>query len=376
MSYALPQVSVIVPIYNTPKKYLDVALEGIKNQTYKNIQVILVDDGSDEETARYLDSYTKAFSMWQVVHQKNKGLAAARNNGYKLATGKYIQFLDGDDIFDSNLIANAINRAEQTSADIVVENFIARDYHTGRETTVLSEDDFPKQETFRLTDIKKSKFQTIPYSVWSKLFRKKFLDNNRILHDEELLRSEDVLFTYSALVVASKITLITDCLIVYRENLPSSNTKTNDISPTISVKAWKKMYQFLDERGLYNTYKDDFETAMTASIFWHFERLQQEKNKKELASSSVKLFNQLNVATINDPRTILELTYANSNLVPIFIDKSRQIQQLHEEVNNLQNRLSELSLELEASRKPGIKIATRKLAGAIKRHIKGAQGRV
>ena len=137
-----PLVSVIVPVYNTPKKYLQPALQSIAQQAYPNIEIILVDDGSDKETSDYLDQFAssnqhKQTQTWTVIHQENKGLSGARNTGYEKASGEYIQFLDADDYFDERLVSSAVHRASQTNADIVVENFTIKDYDTDKETVVL-----------------------------------------------------------------------------------------------------------------------------------------------------------------------------------------------------------------------------------------------
>lgn len=92
----IPKVSIIVPIYNT-KKYLKNCLDSILNQTYKNLEIILVDDGSTDNSGKIADDYAKKDKRVKVIHQKNAGQSTARNNGLKKATGDYISFIDSDD---------------------------------------------------------------------------------------------------------------------------------------------------------------------------------------------------------------------------------------------------------------------------------------
>lgn len=370
MSDVSPKVSIIVPVYNTSIEYLKVALDGITKQTYLNTEVILVDDGSNSATAVYLDEYTKQLQDWQVIHQSNTGLSGARNAGYNVATGKYIQFLDSDDIFMPGLIEEAVACAETTDADIVLENFISKDYESNTETVVLSAQNFPGKDSFSLLDIPGSKFQTIPYNVWSKLFKKKFLEDNTLLHDEDLHRSEDVLFTDSALVLAQRISIVINPLIMYRENLPSSNTKTNDKHPAVSALAWEKLYHFLRSRGLYDTLRGDFEVAMTASLFWHFKHLRQNESRRILAKASVDLFKEVNLKTRNDPRNILELMAISPEIVPYFIDNTNKVEDLAEQNKVLNVKLSHANSEIHNLRYPGIRFAIIKLLGAVKRRIK------
>ena len=90
------KVSIVVPIYNT-EKYLKKCLDSIINQTYENLEIILVDDGSTDNSGKIIDDYAKKDSRIKAIHQKNAGQSTARNNGIKKATGKYISFIDGDD---------------------------------------------------------------------------------------------------------------------------------------------------------------------------------------------------------------------------------------------------------------------------------------
>ena len=90
------KVSIIVPIYNT-KKYLEACLSSIKNQTHKNLEIILVDDGSTDNSGKIADAFAKSNKCIKVIHQKNAGQSAARNAGLKKATGDFISFIDSDD---------------------------------------------------------------------------------------------------------------------------------------------------------------------------------------------------------------------------------------------------------------------------------------
>ena len=92
----MPLISVIVPIYNV-EKYLDRCVDSIINQTYKNLEIILVDDGSPDNCPQMCDDYAKKDSRIKVVHKENGGLSDARNVGMEVATGEYVSFIDSDD---------------------------------------------------------------------------------------------------------------------------------------------------------------------------------------------------------------------------------------------------------------------------------------
>ena len=116
-------ISVIVPIYNV-EKYLDKCVDSIINQTYKNLEIILVDDGSPDNCPKMCDDYAKKDSRIKVVHKENGGLSDARNAGMKVATGEYVSFIDSDDWIDLETFSISMAKIEECNAQIVAFNII------------------------------------------------------------------------------------------------------------------------------------------------------------------------------------------------------------------------------------------------------------
>ena len=110
-------ISVIIPIYNV-EQYLKECLESVINQTYRNLEIILVDDGSKDKSGKICDEYKNKDERIKVVHKENGGLSDARNAGMKIATGKYIQFIDSDDFIDKDMIETLYNLIIENEADI------------------------------------------------------------------------------------------------------------------------------------------------------------------------------------------------------------------------------------------------------------------
>lgn len=364
-----PLVSIIIPVYNTPKKYLQPCLDSVSSQVYPNLEVIIVDDGSDDVTAKFLDEYVKSRQDWIVIHQKNTGLSGARNAGYKEAKGVYIQFLDADDFFDERLVSSAVYRAQQTGADIVVENFTIKDYDTGAETVVLKKEQLPEANIFRLADLSCGKIGTIPFNVWSKLFKKSFLDNHGMFHDHNLKRAEDVLFSYSALVSAERISFLEPPYIVYRENLPQSNTKNNDAFPDESVKAWNKLYDYLCDKKVYDVYEDDFKNAMSLSLLWHLDRLKTKKGVDVFISQARKL---LEIIKIDSSQELIR----KIDIADINYDAYKALRDMEEVSSSKDKKIAELTQLVKEQEDtirgllfPGIKTSSRKLAGSIRRCV-------
>ena len=113
------RVSVIIPVYNVGN-YLDRCMKSIVNQTYKNLEIILVDDGSTDQSAELCDRWAEKDERISVVHQNNGGLSNARNTGLDRAKGEYLTFIDSDDIVSHLLIEKLVLKSESESADISI----------------------------------------------------------------------------------------------------------------------------------------------------------------------------------------------------------------------------------------------------------------
>ncbi|MBR1676338.1 MAG: glycosyltransferase [Clostridia bacterium] len=115
----MPKISVIVPIYKV-EQYLKKCVDSILKQTFKDIEVILVDDGSPDNCPRLCDEFAEQDNRIKVIHKQNGGVSAARNSGLDIATGEYIAFVDSDDYIESNMYSSMINIAEKYNSDIVM----------------------------------------------------------------------------------------------------------------------------------------------------------------------------------------------------------------------------------------------------------------
>lgn len=113
------KVSIIIPIYNT-EKYLKACLDSVKNQTHQNLEIILVDDGSTDDSGKIADTFAKSDQRVKVIHQKNAGQSAARNRGLKIATGDFISFIDSDDRVDQTFIEKLLAPYQDADTSITV----------------------------------------------------------------------------------------------------------------------------------------------------------------------------------------------------------------------------------------------------------------
>ena len=166
-------VSIIVPVYGT-EEYLPACIESLCNQTYQNIQIVLVDDQSPDRCPEICDEYAKKDSRITVIHQKNKGVSGARNTGLCHAGGEYIMFVDSDDELYPEAANILLNDAKEYDADIVwapkkavdKNGYVSNDYKEG-EYTIFREDD---------TLLLSLRGEYNINAVWSKLFKKSFIE--------------------------------------------------------------------------------------------------------------------------------------------------------------------------------------------------------
>ena len=111
-------ISIIVPVYNV-ELYLNECINSIRNQTYKNLEIILIDDGSTDNSGKICDEYAKIDSRIVVIHKENKGVTSARKVGVEIANGKYIGFVDSDDYIDKEMYKNMLKKILETDADFI-----------------------------------------------------------------------------------------------------------------------------------------------------------------------------------------------------------------------------------------------------------------
>ena len=116
------QISVIIPVYNA-ERYLSACLDSVIEQSYKNLDIILIDDGSTDNSGKICDEYSIKDKRIKVIHKKNEGVSVARNTGLDVATGKWISFVDSDDIIETDLYQNIISELEKNNPDLFIFNF-------------------------------------------------------------------------------------------------------------------------------------------------------------------------------------------------------------------------------------------------------------
>lgn len=218
-----PLVSVVIPVYNV-EAYLDKCVETVVGQTYSNMEIILVDDGSPDQCPELCDAWANRDSRIRVIHQKNAGLGMARNAGMALAEGQYIFFLDSDDYVDTTLVEKCVRNAEKTSSDAVIYGRWDV-YPDGRKKILaLSAEKYLFQGEEIKTVLLAEMFtygMGFGVSAWGKMYRLQTIRSNglRFVSERKLI-SEDAFFALEFFSAASVATIIPENLYFYykREN--------------------------------------------------------------------------------------------------------------------------------------------------------------
>ena len=255
----MPLVSVIIPIYNAAL-YLQQCLDTIISQTLTDIEIICINDGSTDNTPQILEKYKKKDSRIKVLHQSNKGAGVARNLGLEHATGDYLSFLDADDFFDPSLLEEAHKRITEKKADIVIYRIQTYDQNTEKYANAefaFAREYFTKKDPFSYLDMPDYIFNSFQNWTWNKMFRREFITENNIRF-QPLKRTNDLLFTCTALVLAKRITLLDKILAFYRIGTTDNLQSTNHLAPTDFYKAFSSLQDFLKSKGIYPVVKKSF----------------------------------------------------------------------------------------------------------------------
>lgn len=220
-------VSIIVPMYNA-EKYIENCLNSLLNQTYKNIEIILIDDGSTDNTLNIIDTLKKNEENIRVIRQKNCGVSHARNTGIKNSTGKYIFFIDADDWIDNETIETLVKIIKKENVDIVKCNFVREKENKRIDNNILI------LENICNTSIPKSKYIDKLYPqlsntnffnvVWGQLINKDIIKE---LFDEQMAFGEDYLFNIQLYYNSNSIYIYNYTLYHYRANFNGINRNKN-----------------------------------------------------------------------------------------------------------------------------------------------------
>ena len=284
----MPKITIIVPVYKA-EKYLHKCIQSLVAQTYQDIEVILINDGSPDSSGDICDDYAKQYSIIRVIHRSNQGVGAARNAGLELASGEWVSFMDSDDWASPDMLEVMLTHALTHSSDLSVFGFFVEDA-----SGVQSVNTFQGPEGYKLNPDDKIKLysnkrftpeQKKPYKIGfagAKLYKRSIISENNIKFFTDLQFAEDKLFNCYVIAHASNIVFSTrpvyHCRIT-RDSL-SRRYRTNAEADAITYLTYIKkfgekylskresaeLYTFLSTIHTLEVCKNEFRAEVTPSI--------------------------------------------------------------------------------------------------------------
>ncbi len=260
MSTQQPLVSIVIPVYNGARD-LAQCLDSLLEQTYRNIEVICVDDGSTDDTPALLSRYAERDNRVRVLQQENAGPGVARNRGIDAAQGEYLYCFDADDWCENTLVEKAVALLERTGTDMAVLPHCEFDERIGRPTPIpwaVRREKFPN-EVISWRDNPNWIFESCQNFPWNKMLRMDFVRRNNLRY-QEIYLTEDLMFAGPALVLARQIAQLDEALIYHRTGTGLNTMAAKDAHPLDFLDAFLTFRRFLEEQGLY----DELKTASTS----------------------------------------------------------------------------------------------------------------
>ena len=284
------RISIVIPVYNV-EKYIRKCLDSVVNQTFGDLEIILVDDGSSDSSGDICDEYARQDSRINVIHKKNGGLSEARNTGIEVATGEFIAFVDSDDYIALNMIQTLYDNIERDKADIAVCGImnVYRE-HTWPQCKENTHFICGNVEGFRLLLVG----EKIPGSICNKLLRTELIKEIRFPSGKHY---EDIFFHTDLMQVIDKISVDTTPLYYYVHRRDSVTTRKFEKSSMDIIEAYERnlkviidKYPQLIDVAIFRVQWANFvvlDRMMEGSYYWKIEEYEQVK--KMLKKNALKI---------------------------------------------------------------------------------------
>lgn len=217
-------VTIIVPVYNAEKN-LGRCISSIHNQTYKNLEIIFINDGSKDKSLDILNEYVQKDNRIQVVSQENKGVSATRNLGIELSKGDFLYFMDADDEIEPKVV-ETLYTAIKDNSDLVISNYKIGEINNLKANKIEFVGNFEKQDFLRHLD--SYYLNNFLNAVWNKFFKKEIIHKYKISFEKNINMGEDILFILEYLKYSKRINILnTEHNYRYLDNADSLTKKTD-----------------------------------------------------------------------------------------------------------------------------------------------------
>lgn len=248
-------VSLILPIFNIKKEFLEKCVASLTDQTYKNIEIILVDDGSTNNIYALCQDYAKKDNRIKTIQQENAGVSVARNTGLKISKGSYICFIDPDDWVAEDYVFKLLQAIKTSKSDFVISDcFVCYDDHAKDNRFLNMDEGVLTGENKNLLLYQLISKKLCPYYPpeiaagvpWAKMFKKSFIDTNGLAFIPGMKRMQDNIFCLYAIEYADKIHYLPEKIYYYRKEENSASLKYSTGIVTNFEKYFDETRKFLD----------------------------------------------------------------------------------------------------------------------------------
>lgn len=328
-------ISIIVPVYNV-EKYLRKCLNSIITQTYENLEIICIDDGSPDNSIDILNEFIKKDKRIKIIRQKNQGLSGARNTGISNATGKYIMFIDSDDWIEQNMVELMAKKMIGKNLDLVICGTYDDYFDRKCEINNLSEIKKYLQENingisyFKIVSQKTNLFTAI---ACNKLYRLDLIKNKKIFFPEKKLY-EDLFFTFRYLINSRYVDIVENPLYHYVRRKTSITNILNSKDLDDVLFTLRSLKNFLEEEEQYELlnsleFKEYMFIWISRAILFKIIFLENKYNKKIVNKIIEKLKNDKNYkeycqyilknSANKKNKLFIRILYFNSNLLKLLL---------------------------------------------------------
>lgn len=266
-----PKVSIVMPVYNA-SRYLPEAVGSVLGQSYRNLELICVDDGSTDGSVDMLREYAAKDERLTVLQQQNQYAGIARNNGMAHATGDYIMFLDSDDVFERNMLSYLVKKAEKYDPQIIIFGYSRFADSVKRHRPVRNK--YKDGTICGAEDIRESIFQITRSLPWDKFINRAYLEKTGLKYQGTRVNN-DIFFNRSLVTTADRILFCTKRLVNYRVNNNSSLQGKLNKSPTDFLRGNMGIYRELCARGSIETFRRSYEKMLLDDIAFHLLRVRR-----------------------------------------------------------------------------------------------------
>lgn len=268
-------VSVIVPAYNA-EQFIGECIESVLNQSLKDLEMIIVDDGSTDGTLDVIRKYAESDPRLSVLTQANQFAGVARNNGMMRATGEYYYFLDSDDYIDKNALQDMVDAARSCNADVVVcraRSFSMKDKEVLPISYALR--DYALNTPLAQEDIAKTLFRSVVGWPWDKLFKASFIKDTGLEY-QPLRSTNDAYFVFMAMALAKTTYCLDKELVTHRINNMKSISNTRRKSWNNALIAMDAIEEKLHDEGIYELFERTFLNWRANFVYWNVSTLDKE----------------------------------------------------------------------------------------------------